>query len=124
VTNYRPGVPGAGMLQCCQDTMRKACPDFGAQPRDFNDQGDHMHLLADYPPKVAISALVNSLTGGPARRLRSQFTSQMNRHTMHGHFRSPSHFAASCGGAPPGIIQQHIEQQRRPVNATSGLTRP
>ena len=48
----------------------------------------------------------------------------MNRHIMHGHFWSPSYFAASCGGAPLSIIRQYIEQQRHPVNATSGLTPP
>ncbi|MEC8887076.1 MAG: transposase, partial [Pseudomonadota bacterium] len=27
---------------------------------------------------------------------------------------SPSYFAASCGGAPIGIIKQYIEQQQTP----------
>ena len=39
-----------------------------------------------YPPKTAISALVNSLTGVPTRRLRTEFTGQVNQHIMHGHF--------------------------------------
>ena len=67
---------------------------------------------------------MNSLKGVPARRLRSQFTGRVNRHIGHGHFWSPSSFAASRGGAPPSIIRQHIEQQRTPANATSGLTPP
>jgi len=45
-------------------------------------------------------------------------------HIMHGHFRSPSYIAASCGGAPLSIIRQYIEQQRAPVDAASGLTPP
>jgi putative transposase len=131
---YRRGVPGAGMLQCCQDTTRKARARFGAELRDFHGQHDHVHLLADDRPKVAISALVNSLKGGPARQPRSGFTGQVNRHIMHGHLWSPSCFATSRGGAPPGIIRHYIKQQRRPVNdikqqrrpvnATSGLTPP
>jgi len=59
-----------------------------------------------------------------ARRIRSEATGRVNRHIMHGHFWSPSYLAASCGGAPPGSIRQYTEQQRRPVNATSGLTPP
>jgi REP element-mobilizing transposase RayT len=53
VTKDRRGVPGAVMLPCCQDTMRKVYADFGAEPREFNDQDDHVHvhLLADYLPK-------------------------------------------------------------------------
>ena len=56
-----------------------------------------------------------------ARRLRSEFTGQVNQAIMHGHFWSPSYLAASCGGAPLNIIRQYIEQQRHPANATSGL---
>jgi putative transposase len=116
VSKYRRGVPGADTLQCCQDAMRKVCADFGAELREFNDQDDHVHLLADYLPKVAISAAVNSLEDVPARPLRSEFTGQVNQHITHGHLWSPTYLAASCRGAPPGIIQQDIEQQRRPVN--------
>jgi putative transposase len=117
-------LPGAGMLRSREDAMRKACADFGAELREFSDQDDHVHLLVDYLPKVAVSALVNSLKEVPARRIRSEATGRVNRHIMHGHFWSPSYLAASCGGAPPGIIRQYTEQQRRPVNATSGLTPP
>ncbi|MFE5602398.1 transposase [Streptomyces coelicoflavus] len=30
------------------------------------------------------------------------------------HFWSPSYFAASAGGAPPAIIKEYIENQKRP----------
>jgi putative transposase len=30
-----------------------------------------------------------------------------------GHLWSPSYFAASCGGAPLGIVKQYIERQRQ-----------
>ena len=79
--------------------MRKVCGDFGAELREFNGEDDHVHLLVEYPPKIPVSGLVNSLKGVPARRLRSEFTGRANRHIMHGHFWSPSYFAASCGGA-------------------------
>jgi putative transposase len=104
--------------------MRKVRGDFGAELREFNGEDDHVHLLAGYPPKVAVPALVNSLKRVPARRMRSEFTGQVNRHIMHGHFWSPSSFAASFGGAPPGIIQQDIEQQRPSVTRLLGLPRP
>jgi putative transposase len=104
--------------------MQKACGDFGADLREFNGDDDHVHLRVEYPPKMAVSAVVNSLKGVPARRLRSEFTGRVNRAIMHGHFLDPSYFAASCGGAPLSIIRQYIEQQTAPVNATSGLPRP
>jgi putative transposase len=124
VTKYRRGVLNPDMLHSCQDAMRKVCHDFGAELREFNGDDDHVHLLVRYPPKVAVSALVNSLKGVSARRLRSKFTGPVNPHIMHGHLWSPSYLAASCGGAPLSIIRHYIEQQRAPANATSGPTPP
>ena len=124
VTKYRRGVLDAAMLDACETAMRKVCADFSADLREFNGEDDHVHLLVEYPPKVAVSAMVNSLKGVSARRLRSEFAGRVNRAIMHGHFWSPSYFAASCGGAPLSIIRQYIEQQRAPVRATSGLTPP
>jgi putative transposase len=92
--------------------MRKVCGDFGAELRDFSGEDDYIHLLVGYPPRVAISALVNSLKGVSARRLRSEFTGRLNRYTFHGHFWSPSYLAASCGDAPLSVIRQYIEGQR------------
>ena len=70
----------------------------------------HVHLLVEYPPKVPVAALVNSLKGVSARRLR-----QRNRVRTHREYLwSPSYFAASCGGVPPSIIQAYVEGQRKP----------
>jgi putative transposase len=114
VTKYRRGVLDGDMLRSCEDAMRKVCSDFGAELREFNGEDDHIHLLVGYPPKVAVSALVNSLKGVSARHLRSEFTGRVNRYTLHGHFWSPSYFAASCGDAPLNI-RQYIDRQRNPV---------
>src|SRR6516225_8653748 len=114
VTKYRRGVLDDAMRSCCEEAMRGVCRDFGAELAEFNGQDNHVRLLVTYPPKIPISALVNSLKGVSARRLRAEFTGRVNRYSMHGHFWSPSYFAASCGGAPLSILMQYIEQQNRP----------
>jgi putative transposase len=115
VTRYRRGVLDEQMLTCCQDAMRKVCGDFEAVLREFNGEADHVHLLVDYPPKVSVSALVNSLKGVSARRLRSQYPGRVDQARMNGHFWSPSYLAASSGDALPPVIRQYIEQQRHPA---------
>lgn len=115
VMKYRRGVLDDEMLTVCEATMRKVCEDFEAELKEFNGETDHVHLLVNYPPKVAVSALVNSLKGVSARILRRDFTGRVNRAITHGHFWSPSYFAASCGGAPLTVVRQYIEQQRQPV---------
>ncbi len=114
LTKYRRGVLDDAMLTRCEQVMRDVCADFGARLGEFNGEHDHVHLLVEYPPRVPVSSLVNSLKGVSSRRLRQDFPGRVNRAAMHGRFWSPSYFAASCGGAPLTIIRQYIEQQQRP----------
>lgn len=114
VTKYRRGVFTDEMLTFCEQVMRDVCADFESELAEFNGEADHVHLLVNFPPKVAVSRLVNSLKGVSARKLRYEFTGRVNRFSMNGHLWSPSYFAASCGGAPLSIVQQYIEQQQRP----------
>lgn len=113
VTKCRHGALNDQMLTRTREIVQNVCEDFEAELVEFNGEHDHVHLLINYPPKVAVSRLVNSLKGVSARLLRKDFTDQVNQATVHGHFWSPSYFAASCGGAPLSIIRQYIEQQQR-----------
>lgn len=65
----------------------------------------------NYPPKVPVSALVNSLKGVSSRLLR-QCQPQIAKRYWKGVLWSPSYFASSCGGAPLSIIKQYIENQQ------------
>jgi Transposase IS200 like len=56
-----------------QQIVRDVCADFGAELGEFNGQANHVHLLVNFPPTVAISRLVNSLKGVSSRRLRAEF---------------------------------------------------
>jgi putative transposase len=111
------------MLRCWQDAVPKACDDSGASPRQFNEEDDHVHPRAGYPPKVTVSGPVNSPKDGPARRSRPEFTGPVNQHIMHG--RSwPPHFTAPYGGAPLSTIRQNIKQQGGRLTQLPGLTHP
>jgi hypothetical protein len=48
------------------------CIDFESQLVEFDGEDDHVHLLVNYPPKVSVSALVNSLKGVSSRILRQR----------------------------------------------------
>lgn len=113
VPRYRRPVFNGQILTRCEQIMRDVCTDFGAELTEFNGETDHVHLLVHYPPKVALSTLVNSLKGVSARRLRQEFPSHIRQYLWRGHFWSPSYFAASCGGAPLAIIKAYIDQQKR-----------
>jgi putative transposase len=115
LTKYRRGVFTDVMLARCEEIMREVCANFGAELREFNGEDDHVHLLVHYPPKLALSRLVNSLKGVSARYLRQEYSSHVRNYLWGGHFWSGSYFAASVGGAPLTTVKQYIEQQQRPV---------
>ncbi|KND30590.1 hypothetical protein IQ63_28590 [Streptomyces acidiscabies] len=114
VTKYRRGVFTDDMLTRCEEVMRDVCAGFEAELREFNGEADHVHLLVHYPPKVALSKLVNSLKGVSSRYLRQEYTGTMNRAITHGRLWAPSYFAGSCGGAPLQTVKDYIENQKRP----------
>ncbi|GAB3147905.1 hypothetical protein GCM10027161_43830 [Microbispora hainanensis] len=49
------------------------CADVECERAEFKGEPDHVHLLVNFPPKVALSRLVNSLKGVSSRRLRQEF---------------------------------------------------
>ena len=112
VTKYHRHVLTEVAQETLRDIFAKVCQDFAAVLVDINGEDDHVHLLVEYPPKVALSTLVNSLKGVSSRRLRQQHPEIAARYYK-GVLWSPSYFAASCGGAPLSIIRQYIEDQRQ-----------
>jgi putative transposase len=112
VTKYRRGVFKAEHMAAMQGIMASICKDFEAQLVEFNGEADHVHLLVNYPPKVALSTLVNSLKGVSSRLMRKKYGDFHPWLKRRGVLWSPSYFAASCGGAPIEILRQYIEQQQ------------
>ena len=112
VTKYRRKVLTEGAHETLRTLFTTICADFDASLVESNGEDDHVHLLVEYPPKVALSKLVNSLKGVSSRRLR-QLHSEIAERYYHGVLWSHSYFAASCGGAPLSIIWQYVEDQRK-----------
>jgi len=113
VTKYRRKVLDAKAIEILRESFSKVCADFETELIEMNGEHDHVYLLVHYPPKVAISALVNSLKGASSRILRSRYPEIATRYYQNILW-SPSYFAASCGGASISIIRQYVEQQQTP----------
>jgi putative transposase len=113
VAKYRRKVLDGNAIERLRGIFAKVCRNFEAQLIEMDGEHDHVHLLVEYPPKLAVSGLVNSLKGVSSRLLRRE-RPDIERMYWKGVLWSPSYFAASCGGAPISIIRQYIEQQQTP----------
>ncbi len=114
VTKYRRKVFTANVLDDFREIFAKICEGFEARLVEFDGERDHVHLLVHYPPKLAVSKLVNSLKGASSRLIRKKRYPSIERALWGKHLWSRSYFAGSCGGAPIDIIRKYIEGQATP----------
>lgn len=114
MTKYRRNVFTKEILDDLRLIFASICTDFEAELVEFEGEDDHVHLLVNYPPKVAISTLVNSLKGVSSRMIRKKDYPSIRQKLWGDALWSPSYFAGSCGGAPISVIRQYIEQQQSP----------
>ena len=94
--------------------MRAVCADFECELAEFNGENNHVHLLVNFPPKVALSKLVNSLKGVSSQQLRQEFPDLVRHYYRANRLWSGSYIAGSVGSAPLTVLHQYIEHQNRP----------
>ena len=111
VTEYRRDVLSGLAIRDLSAIFAKVCRDFGAELVECSGEDDHVHLVVRYPPKVALSKLVNSLKGVSRRKLRAMRPEVSGRYHQ-GVLWSPSYFVASCGGTPLSVIAEYVRRQR------------
>ena len=114
VAKYRRRVFDGDAIQQLRAIFAKVCADFEAQRIEMDGEDDHVHLLVEYPPKVAVSNLVNSLKGVSSRLLRKERPDIEKRYC-----------GRACCGRPPTVPQaavalrspscaSYIDQQQTP----------
>ncbi len=115
VTKVRHKVFADRHLTRLEEILRAVCADFETELVEFNGENNHVHLLVNFPPKVALARLVNSLKGVSSRRMRQEFPDLVRHYYRANKLWSGSYFAGSVGGAPLTVLRQYIEQQNRPA---------
>jgi len=82
VPKYRRKIISPRAFVVLLAAWKKVCGDFEGELVECGYEADHAHLLVSYPPKVAISTLVNSLKGVSARLLRSAHLPEVDSKTV------------------------------------------
>ena len=102
------------ILDDLRPILASVCTDFESELIEFEGEDDHVHLLVNYPPKVAVSKLVNSLKGISSLMIRKKNDPNTCNKLGDGALWSPSYFSGICGSAPISVICKYIEQQQTP----------
>jgi putative transposase len=93
--------------------LASVCNDFESELVEFDGEDDHVHLLVNYPPKVAVSKLEQSQGNIEPDDSEEKYPS-IQKKLWGGALWSPQLLRGSCGGAPIAVIRKYIEQQQTP----------
>ena len=110
VTKYRKLVFSAESLNLIEKSFQEVAQKMNFQIIEFNGEGDHIHALIEYPPKLSVSQIVNALKGVSSRRYGQAGYPKPHQEALW----SPSYFAISVGGAPLEILKLYIKNQEKP----------
>lgn len=115
VTKYRYNILTGEHIEYLRGVFKESIEEMGGILEEFDGERNHVHLLIQYPPKWAISVIVNNLKGRSSRLLRRDMPNVKERYWGNGSaLWHRSYFAGSVGGAPLEIVKQYIQQQDTP----------
>ncbi|MFB2977980.1 IS200/IS605 family transposase [Microseira sp. BLCC-F43] len=113
-TKYRRKVFTGEMLKPLHEVFLDLLTKWDCKLVEFNGEEDHIHLLFQYHPDVALSNLVNNLKSVSSRKLRQEFEERVNQFYRKDVLWNGSYFVASCGGVTISTLRKYIEQQDTP----------
>jgi len=112
-TKYRRKLFDSVMIEQLREAFTSACEKLECNLLEMDGEADHVHLLVEYPPKLAVSVLVNNLKSVSSRMLRILNT-HLPRQSKSSALWSRSYFACSAGGATIETLRQYVQSQATP----------
>lgn len=113
ITKYRRDVFNSAILTRLEQIFKETCIQMQIELIEFGGEDDHVHLLVNIPPKLAISNVVGKLKGKSSYFLRREYWPQLKTKLWGKNLWSPSYCVVSCGGVPLEIVKQYVKNQRR-----------
>lgn len=123
-TKYRRKVFTAEMLQRLTEVVGDLCEKWDCKVIEINGEADHIHILFQYYPQMALPKFINNLKSVSSRRLRSEFAERVNKFYWKSVLWNESYFIASCGAVTVSVLKRYIEQQDSPNSVTEGASNP
>lgn len=112
---YRRKVITRRAFEHLRRSMRNTAQALDIEIVAVESDGDHLHLMICYPPKLDLSKIVQRLKGASSRYIRTKNLSEVRKKLWGKAFWSPSYFVVSCGGAPLDKVKDYVENQTDPL---------
>lgn len=111
ITKYRRKILTTQSLKVIENSAKEVARKMDFKILEFNGESDQVHLLIEYPPKLAISLMVNTIKGVSSRMYgKAGFPKPYGKNALW----TPSYFVSSVGGASLEVLKKYIENQEKP----------
>jgi putative transposase len=119
VTKYRRQAINQEILVRLEQIFQETLKKWKCSLVEFNGEGDHVHLLIEYKPDIALSKLIANLKTVSSRLIRKEFPDLSARYFYNKpHFWTGAYFVASCGGVTIDQLKKYVENQKQPQMET------
>ncbi len=115
VTKYRRAVFTSEMISRLGEILEDLCEKWNCKLIEFNGEGNHIHLLFQYLPQMELPKFVSNLKSVSSRRIRSEFSNEVDHVYWKDVLWNESYFIASCGGVTVSVLRKYIENQDTPT---------
>lgn len=113
-TKYRRKVLTGSMVERLKDVVGDLCGKWDCKVIEFNGEDNHIHLLFQYYPQLELPKFVGNVKSVTSRKLRQEFSEEINKVYWKKVLWNESYFIASCGGVTISVLKNYIENQQVP----------
>lgn len=115
VTKYRKKAISPEILNRLKEIFNDTLNKWECNLIEFNGESDHVHLLIDYKPEIALSKLIANLKTVSSRLIRRDFPFLASQYFYNKpYFWTGAYFVASCGGVTVNQLKKYVENQKSP----------
>lgn len=111
VTKYRHKCITNDIFNAVKRKVESVIENWNGSIIEINHDKDHIHMLAELPPQIAISNAVCSIKTVTSRLVKKEFKEYIEKFYWKESFWSNSYLALSVGGATLDVVKKYIEEQ-------------
>lgn len=110
ITKYRKKVLADDVGLRCREIIRQICNQEKVEIVRGAIGADHVHILLNVPPYIAISRIVQHLKGETSRKLQMEFPI-LRKQFWGQHFWQIGYFVSTTGAVTEATVREYIAKQ-------------
>ena len=110
---YRYKVLAGEIRERVRDIVRQVCQEMGVEIISGVLSRDHVHMLVDIPPHVAVSDFVQRAKGRSSRKVQMELP-ELRRRYWGRHFWARGYFCTTSGNITNDMILEYLDNHSEP----------